>query len=87
VAILVGVGLLWLDSYLLAQESLVSIEGVHPALVQRRAVADHVARLLNQLGLHRVARKLGTLETYRARCGVSLAHGANPPGQSRRDGP
>jgi hypothetical protein len=53
-----------IDSYLLAQESLVSIEGVHPALVQRQAVADHVARLLNQLGLDRVARKLGTLESF-----------------------
>jgi hypothetical protein len=55
-----------IDSFLLAQENLVDITGIHPALAQRQAVADHVVRLLNQLGLDRVARKVGDLQSYRA---------------------
>jgi hypothetical protein len=49
------------------QENLVSDAGMHPVLLQRQSVATHLARLLDQIGLERVARKVDSLEAYRAR--------------------
>jgi hypothetical protein len=55
------------DGFLFGQESLVSDAGLHPVLLQRQSVATHLARLLDQIGLERVARKVDSLEAYRAR--------------------
>jgi hypothetical protein len=40
---------------------------MHPVLLQRQSVATHLARLLDQIRLERVARKMDSLEAYRAR--------------------
>jgi hypothetical protein len=55
------------DAFLFGQERLVSDAGLHPVLLQRQSVATHLARLLDQIGLDRVARKVDSLEAYRAR--------------------
>jgi probable HAF family extracellular repeat protein len=58
-----------LDGWLTAQKSLVNhrTRSVLPALVQRQSIADHLARLLDKLGLDRVPQRLPTLTEYLAR--------------------
>jgi hypothetical protein len=61
-----------LDAWLGGQRSLIRQRAVLPALVQRRGLADHLARLLDKLGLDRAPRKVRTLDEYvRERYAVS----------------
>jgi hypothetical protein len=52
-----------LDAWLVGQRSLVNARtrSLLPALVQRQALADHLARLLDRLGLDRVPQRTETL--------------------------
>jgi hypothetical protein len=54
------------DAYLFEQRSLVNVRSrtLLPVLVQRQALADHLARLLDKLGLDRVPTKVPALDTY-----------------------
>jgi hypothetical protein len=51
------------DAWLFSQESLVNTRrrSVLPVLLQRQSLADHLARLLGQLGLERRAKPLPSL--------------------------
>src|SRR5260370_28629114 len=53
-----------LDGWLTEQKSLVNhrTRSVLPALVQRQSIADHLARLLDKLGLDRVPQRVQTLD-------------------------
>ena len=55
-----------LDAWLSEQRSLVNhrSRSVLPALVQRQSLADHLARLLDRLGLDRVPQKVVSLDEY-----------------------
>jgi hypothetical protein len=53
-----------LDAWLGGQRSLIRQRSVLPALVQRQALADHLARLLDKLDLDRAPRKVPTLDEY-----------------------
>jgi hypothetical protein len=55
-----------LDGWLTEQRSLVNHRNrsVLPALVQRQSLADHLARLLDRLGLDRLPQKVVSLEEY-----------------------
>jgi hypothetical protein len=52
------------DGWLTGQESLVNkrSRSVIPALVQRQSIADHLARLLDKLGLDRVPKRVQTID-------------------------
>jgi hypothetical protein len=54
------------DSWLLQQRSLVNTRSrtLVPVLIQRQSLADHLARLLDKLGLDRVPTKVTTLDSY-----------------------
>ena len=56
------------DGWLAAQTGLVNgrSRSVVPVLVQRQGLADHLARLLDKLGLDRVPRRLTSLNEYLA---------------------
>ena len=53
------------DAWLFQQRSLVNARAktLLPVLVQRQALADHLTRLLDKLGLDRVAQKIGSGQT------------------------
>jgi hypothetical protein len=55
-----------LDSYLLAQESLVNKrkKALIPALRERQVLTDSLARILSLLGLDRVAKPMPSLQEY-----------------------
>jgi hypothetical protein len=61
------------DSWLLAQKTLVVGAGraktLVPVLTQRQSIAEHLAKLLDRLGLDRAARKPVTIEAIRAEAG------------------
>ncbi len=65
-----------LDGWLAEQKSLVNhrTRSVLPALVQRQSLADHLARLLDRLGLDRVPQKVVSLEEY-----VASKYGGDGP--------
>ena len=50
-----------IDAWLFQQRSLVNARAktLLPVLVQRQAIADHLTRLLDKLGLDRVSQKVG----------------------------
>jgi hypothetical protein len=54
------------DGWLVGQRSLVNprAKALLPVLVQRQALADHLARLLEKVGLERVPRRIPTLDEY-----------------------
>jgi hypothetical protein len=54
------------DSWLVGQRSLVNArtKSLLPVLTQRQAIADHLARLLDRLGLDRAPTKVVDLQTY-----------------------
>jgi len=56
------------DAWLFEQRSLVNARArtLLPVLVQRQALADHLARLLDKLGLDRVPQKVPDLTAYLA---------------------
>ena len=66
------------DAWLFEQRSLVNARAkiLLPVLVQRHAIADHLARLLDKLGLDRVPQKVTDLQSY-----VATRYG----GDGRRD--
>lgn len=73
------------DAWLFTQRSLVNARNrtLLPIVVQRVQLADHLARLLDKLGLERVPRKVPTLAEYlTSRNGELRAPGtpAPPPG-------
>jgi len=57
------------DAWLFEQRSLINARArtLLPVLVQRQALADHLARLLDRLGLDRVPQRVPTLTEYLAR--------------------
>jgi hypothetical protein len=57
-----------IDGWLAAQHSLINqrTRSVLPVLVQRQGLADHLARLLDKLGLDRVPRRVKSLGDYLA---------------------
>src|SRR5437899_8833412 len=57
-----------IDGWLAAQHSLINhrSRSVLPVLVQRQGLADHLARLLDKLGLDRVPRRVKSLNEYLA---------------------
>lgn len=57
-----------IDGWLAAQRTLINhrSRSVLPVLVQRQALADHLARLLDKLGLDRVPRRVPSLNEYLA---------------------
>ncbi len=56
-----------LDGWLAAQQTLINrrSRSVLPVLLQRQSIADHLAKLLDRLGLDRAAPKSVTLEDIR----------------------
>ena len=54
------------DSWLAAQETFINrrARSVFPVLLQRQALADHVARILDKLGLDRQRRQAPSLDQY-----------------------
>jgi hypothetical protein len=68
------------DAWLFEQRSLINArrKTLLPVLIQRQVLADHLARLLDKLGLERAPQKLPDLATYLAQRQASLA----PAGQS-----
>jgi hypothetical protein len=69
------------DAWLFEQRSLVNARGktLLPVLVQRQTIADHLARLLDKLGLDRVPRKAVDLPTYlQERYGSAETDGRDP---------
>src|SRR5437899_716970 len=68
-----------IDGWLAAQSSLINqrSRSVLPVLVQRQGLADHLARLLDKLGLDRVPRRVKSLNEYLAeKYTDSTAHGS-----------
>jgi len=57
-----------LDAWLAGQQTLVNrrSRSVLPVLLQRQSIAEHLARLLDRLGLDRALAKAPTLATIRA---------------------
>ncbi len=55
-----------LDAWLAAQQTLINrrSRSVVPVLLQRQTLADHLARLLDKLGLDRVPTKIDALDRY-----------------------
>ncbi len=55
-----------LDAYLAEQKTLINrrSRSVVPVLLQRQTLADHMARLLDKLGLDRVPTKIDNLDRY-----------------------
>jgi len=55
-----------LDAWLAAQQTLINrrSRSVVPVLLQRQTLADHLARLLDKLGLDRVPAKIDALDRY-----------------------
>jgi hypothetical protein len=62
------------DNYVLSLDSLVNKRGrkLVPIVSQRTALADHLSKLLAQLGLSRIARDSQTLEGYLASKGQTI---------------
>lgn len=56
------------DAWLFEQQSLINARSktLLPVLIQRQALADHLVRLLEKLGLERAPQKLQDLATYLA---------------------
>ncbi len=56
------------DAWLFAQRSLINARSktLLPVLVQRQALVEHLAKLLDRLGLDRVPARVPTLESIRA---------------------
>jgi hypothetical protein len=54
------------DAWLFEQQSVISPDGhsLLPVIRERQAIADHVARLLDKLGLERVAKPINLTEYY-----------------------
>ena len=54
------------DSWLFEQRSLINARSktLLPVLIQRQALADHLTRLLDKLGLERAPQKLPALDAY-----------------------
>ncbi len=76
------------DAWLFEQRSLVNAraKALLPVLVQRQALADHLARLLDKLGLDRVPAKVPSLAAYVAeRYSDNSTHPERKP--VSRDGP
>jgi hypothetical protein len=72
------------DVWLLEQRSLVNARTrtLVPVLGQRTALAEHLARILGQLGLERRARRVPDLREYvEARYGASESRAANGGGE------
>ena len=73
-----------LDGWLTQQTSLVNhrTRSVLPALVQRQSLADHLARLLDKLGLDRVPQRVQTLDDLaqdiERQKAVGAPHGTDP---------
>lgn len=69
------------DGWLAEQRSLINrrSRSLLPVLAQRQALAEHLARLLDRLGLDRVAQKVPDLRTYLAEkyAADSAPHGTN----------
>jgi len=77
-----------LDGFLVEQKSLVNhrSRSVIPALLQRQAIADHLAKLLDKLGLDCVPEPEQTLEEYlRERYGHKDA--TRPEPEPEKDAP
>ena len=71
-----------LDAWLAEQHSLINrrSRSVLPVLLQRQTLADHLARLLDKLGLDRVPQKVADLSSY-----VEQRYGnSTTPQQERR---
>jgi len=54
------------DAWILEQPSIVNARtrALHPAVLQRQALAEHLAKLLDRLGLERIPRKVPSLSEY-----------------------
>jgi hypothetical protein len=89
------------DAWLVAQRSLVNAwtRSLVPVLTQRQALADHLARVLEKLGLDRTPKRVTDLQTYEREPGtvlvlpdngLAMAHrpfhrcGQNFPNRARR---
>jgi len=70
-----------LDAWLAEQHSLINrrSRSVLPVLLQRQTLADHLARLLDKLGLDRVPQKVSDLASY-----VERRYGDSMPPQEHR---
>ena len=71
-----------LDAWLAGQHTLINrrSRSVLPVLLQRQTLADHLARLLDKLGLDRVPQKVADLSSY-----VEQRYGnSTTPQQERR---
>ena len=69
------------DAWLFEQRSLVNARAktLLPVLVQRQALADHLARLLDKLGLDRVPQRVPALDEYvREKYGSATLDGEGP---------
>jgi hypothetical protein len=57
-----------IDSWLVGQQSLINARtrSMLPVLVQRQALAEHLARLLDRLGLDRLPQRVQTVEDVAA---------------------
>jgi hypothetical protein len=58
-----------IDAWMLSQRSLVNARtrSLLPVVVQRQQIADHLARLLDKLGLDRIPQRAETVEDYLSR--------------------
>jgi len=57
-----------IDSWLVSQQSLINARtrAMLPVLVQRQSLADHLARVLDRLGLDRLPQRVQTVEELEA---------------------
>ena len=72
------------DAWLFEQRSLVNARArtLLPVLVQRQALADHLARLLDKLGLDRMPQKITDLAKY-----VEQRYATTPGGETKQRQP
>jgi hypothetical protein len=78
------------DAWLFAQQSLINARNktLLPVLIQRQALAEHLARLLEKLGLERAPQKVPDLATYLAQRHASRTpsdDSETPPGGALAD--
>lgn len=77
------------DAWLVAQRSLINARtrSLVPVLTQRQTLADHLARVLEKLGLDRAPKKVTDLTAYvRARYGSEHSQGSREGAPAHADG-